>query len=121
MMASLSTLPVAEWWDSRTSADRAAARRTFAKMASGTGFMTDLRQASAAHSAYRASVLRSLPCATLVTASRHDGGVSFARAEDFMRTIPDVRLVDTGAHSHFFWLGPARHTVSAAIRAFMAE
>jgi hypothetical protein len=121
MMASLSTLPVAEWWDSWTSADRAAARSTFANLDSGTGFVTDLRQASAARSAYRASIMRSVPCATLVTASRHDGGVAFAHAEDFLRTIPDARLVDTGAHSHLFWLGAAKHTVSDAIRDFMAE
>jgi pimeloyl-ACP methyl ester carboxylesterase len=120
-MASLSRLPVAEWWDSWTSADRAAARSTFAKMDSGTGFVTDLRQASAARSAYRASVLRSVPCATLVTASRHDGRVAFAHAEDFLRTLPDARLVDTGAHSHFFWLGAAKDTVLDAIRDFMAE
>jgi pimeloyl-ACP methyl ester carboxylesterase len=120
MMSSLSTLPVAEWWDSWTPADRAAARSTFAKLDSGTGFVTDLRQASAARSAYRASVMRSVPCATLVTASRHDGGVAFAHAEDFVRTIPDARLVDTGAHSHLFWLGAARHAVSDAIRDFMA-
>jgi hypothetical protein len=50
MMASLSRLPVAAWWDSWTSADRAAARSTFAEMGSGTGFVTDLRQASAARS-----------------------------------------------------------------------
>ena len=121
MMASLSTLAVDEWWDSWTSADRAAARSTFAKMDSGSGFMTDLRQASAARSAYRASVLRSVPCATLVTASRHDRGVAFAHAEDFVRTIPHARLIDTRAHSHLFWLGPARHAVSDAIRDFMAE
>jgi hypothetical protein len=83
--------------------------------------MTDLRQASAARSAYRSSVLRSVPCATLVTASRHEGCVAFAHAEDFLRTIPDVRLVDTVAYSHFFWLGAARHVVSDAIRDFMAE
>jgi pimeloyl-ACP methyl ester carboxylesterase len=121
MMASLSRLPVAEWWVTWTSADRAAARSTFAKMESGRGFMTDLRQASAARSAYRASVLRKVPCPTLVTASRHDRGVGFAHAEDFLRTIPDVRLVDTGAHSHFFWLGAARHAVLDAISDFMAE
>jgi hypothetical protein len=45
----------------------------------------------------------------------------FAHAEDVQRTIPDVRLVDTGAHSHFFWLGAARDTVLDAIRDFMAE
>jgi pimeloyl-ACP methyl ester carboxylesterase len=120
MMASLSRLPVAGWWDSWTPADRAAARSTFAAMESGSGFMTDLRQASAGRSAYRASLLRSVPCATLVTASRHDGGVAFAHAEDFLRTIPQARLVDTGAHSHLFWLGAARHTVSDAIRDFIA-
>jgi pimeloyl-ACP methyl ester carboxylesterase len=121
IMASLTRLPVAEWWDSWTSADRAAARSTFAKLDSGSGFITDLRQASAARSAYRASVLRSVPCATLVTASRHDGGVAFAHAEDFVRTIPNVCLVDTRAHSHLFWLGAATHTVSDAIRDFMGE
>jgi pimeloyl-ACP methyl ester carboxylesterase len=83
--------------------------------------LNDLRQASKARSAYRASVLRSVPCATLVTASRHDRGVAFAHAEDFVRTIPRVRLVDTGAHSHLFWLGPARHAMLAAISDFMAE
>jgi pimeloyl-ACP methyl ester carboxylesterase len=121
MMASLSRLPVAEWWDGWTAGERAAARTTFAKLDSGRGFVTDLRQASAARSAYRASVLRSVSCATLVTASHHDGGVAFAHAEDFMRTIADVRLVDTGAVSHFFWLGAARQIVADAIRNFMAE
>lgn len=121
MMASLSRLPVTEWWDSWTSADRVAARSTFAKMDSGTGFTNDLRQASAARTAYRASVLRSVPCPTLITASRHDGGVAFAHAEDFVRTIPDARLVDTGSHSHLFWIGTARQNVSAAIGVFMAE
>jgi hypothetical protein len=38
-----------------------------------------------------------------------------------VRTIPRVRLVDTGAHSHLFWLGPARHAILAAISDFMAE
>jgi pimeloyl-ACP methyl ester carboxylesterase len=121
MMASLSRLPVSEWWDSWTAADRAAARSTFANMDSGTGFMTDLRQASGARSAYRASVLRSVPCPTLVTASRHEGRVDFAHAKDFQRAIPHARLVETGAPSHFFWLGAARHTVAAAISNFMAE
>ena len=121
MMGTLSTLPVAEWWGSWSPADRAAARSTFAKMDSGTGFITDLRQASAARSAYRASVLRSVPCATLLTASRNDRGVAFAHAEDFLRTIPDARLVDTGAHSHLFWLGAKRQTVLDAIRDFIAE
>ncbi len=121
VMASLSTLPIAEWWNSWSSADRDAARSMFAALDSGSGFVSDLRQASAARSAYRASVLRSVPCATLVTASRHDRGVVFAHAEDFVRTIHDVRLVDTGAHSHLFWLGAARQAVSDAIRDFLND
>ena len=93
----------------------------FAALDSGTGFVSDLRQASAARSAYRASILRAVACATLVTASRDDRGVAFAHAEDFARKIPDARLVDTGAPSHVFWLGPARHAISEAIRDFLTE
>ncbi len=92
MMASLSKLPVNEWWDTWTATDRAAARNTFSQMDSGSGFVTDVRQASAAKSAYRKSTLRTIACPTLVTASRQDGGVAFAHAEDFIRTIPDSRL-----------------------------
>lgn len=121
MMAPLSTLPVEHWWKDWTPSDRAAARGTFTQMDSGSGFVTDLRQASAARSAYRESVLRSVPCPTLVTASRHDGGVAFTHAEDFARTIPDSHLVDTAAWSHFAWLGPSRPTLSHAIRDFLAE
>lgn len=43
---------------------------------------------------------------------------SFAHAEDFVGTIPHARLVDTCADSHRFWLGPARRSVSDAIRGF---
>lgn len=121
MMASLSTLPVGRWWDKWAVTDRAAARATFLQMDSGSGFMADVRQASAGRSAYRESVLRSVPCPTLVTASRQDGGVAFRHAEDFMHTIPDACLVETDAPSHFYWLGPSRQTVVNAVRDFMAR
>lgn len=121
MMASLSKLPVNEWWDTWTANDRAAARNTFSQMDSGSGFVTDVRQASAAKSAYRQSTLRTIACPTLVTASRQDGGVAFAHAEDFIRTIPDSRLAETGAPSHFYWLGPSRLTVSKLVRTFLDE
>ena len=65
MMQTLSKLPVDEWWDSWTPSDRAAARSTFSQMDSGSGFVTDVHQASVAGSAYRESVLRSVPCPTL--------------------------------------------------------
>lgn len=112
MMAPLSALPTGAWWDGWTPADRAAARQTFALMDSGSGFVTDVRQAGAGRSAYREAVLRSVPCPTLVTASRHDGGVAFTHAEDFARTIPNSRLAETGAWSHLFWLGASRPAVS---------
>lgn len=121
MMSSLSTLPVEHWWDEWKPADRTAARETFSRMESGTGFVNDLRQATADRSASRESVLRSVPCPTLVTSSRHDGAVDIAHAEDFLRTIPDSRFVDTGAWSHFAWFGPSRPTLMNAIRDFLAE
>lgn len=120
MMSTLSTRPVASWWDAWTPEDRASARRTFAAMDSGSGFVTDLRQATKARSGYREAVLRSVPCPTLVTASRHDGGVSLDHAEDLARTIRTAQLVETGAMSHFYWLGPDRAALSSAIDDFLA-
>ena len=121
MMASLSRLPTAQWWDSWTPADRAAARATFSTMESGSGFVTDVRQARADRSPYREAALRSVPCPTLVTASRCDGGVSYRHAEDLLRTIPHARLVQTDATSHFYWLGAARRAISDAVRDFLAD
>ncbi len=121
MMSSLSTLPSAEWWDTWTPADRAAARATFAEMDSGSGFVTDVRQGQANRSSYREAALRSVPCPTLVTASRNDAGVCFHHAEDFVRTIQRARLVETNAASHFYWLGTDRRALSAAVRDFISE
>lgn len=119
MMRPLSTLPPAQWWQEWTPADRAAARATFRAMDSGSGFVLDLHQATAATSTARRSLLGSVPCPTLVTASRHDGGVAFAHAEDFARSIPNARLVETGAATHFAWLGPSRQRLMNAIRDFL--
>lgn len=121
MMSSLSSVPTGRWWDTWTSADRAAARATFAQMDSGSGFELDVRQAGADRTTYRESTLRSVPCPTLVTASRRDGGVSFQHAEDFVRTIPRSRLVETDAESHFYWLGPERRALADTIRTFLAD
>lgn len=121
MMARLSTLPTVQWWDSWTSADRAAARATFSKMESGSGFLTDVRQGSADRASYREALLRSVQCPTLVTASRNDGGVSFTHAEDLVRTIRHARLVQTSAANHFYWLGTTRQSISDSVRTFLAE
>ncbi len=121
MMSTLSTVPSASWWETWMLDDRASARKTFAAMDSGSGFVTDLRQGQATRSRYREAVLRSVACPTLVTASRHDGGVSFDHAENLVRKIPNARLVETNAHSHFYWLGPDRPALSTAIHHFMSE
>ncbi len=121
MMSTLSTLPVRSWWPSWTPADRASARATFAAMGSGSGFVTDLRQGSPGRSTYRQTVLGSVSCPTLVTASRHDGGVRFEHAKDFVRTIPKTELFETDAPSHFYWLGPSRAVLSHAIHDFAAQ
>ena len=121
MMASLSNLPTTQWWNTWTPADRDAARLTFAAMDSGSGFANDLRQGRADRASYRHATLDLVPCPTLVTASRHDGGVSFGHAEDLADTIPNARLVETDAKSHFYWLGTDRQATSCAIRQFIVE
>jgi pimeloyl-ACP methyl ester carboxylesterase len=120
MMSTLSTLPVRSWWPSWTPADRASARATFAAMGSGSGFVTDVRQGAPGRSSYRQTVIGSVSCPTLVTASRYDGGVRFAHAEDFVRLIRTAELFETGAPSHFYWLGPSRAAISQAIDHFTA-
>jgi pimeloyl-ACP methyl ester carboxylesterase len=121
MMAPLSTLPTAQWWHQWTPADRASARATFAGIDCGSGFVMDLRQASAAGSRTRRALLHSEACPTLITASRQDGGLAFAHAADFTALIPHSHLVETDAASHFAWLGPSRAAVSAAVGAFLAD
>ena len=119
MMAQLSTVPVEQWWADWTAEDRAAARSTFSRMSSGHGFMIDVSQAAADRSLYRETVLRSIPCPTLVTASRLDGGVSFAHAEDFADKIPACQVVETAAWNHFAWLGSSRGQLLEAVRRFL--
>lgn len=121
MMSTLSTAPINSWWHTWTPADRASARATFEAMESGAGFVTDVRQGSAARSHYRRTILQSVACPTLVTASRSDGGVRFEHAQDFVSTIPHARLVETTAPSHFYWIGPQRKAISATIEGFLLD
>jgi pimeloyl-ACP methyl ester carboxylesterase len=121
MMATLSRLPVETWWATWTAADRASAVRTFMAMDSGMGFLNDVRQAGSDRARYRGLVQRSVECPTLITASRHDGGVAFAHAEDLASTIPGAQLVETDAPSHFYWLGPPRRFVLESVAAFLRE
>jgi pimeloyl-ACP methyl ester carboxylesterase len=121
MMATLSTLPVRSWWPAWGAAERDSARATFHAMGSGSGFVTDLGQGTPERSSYRRALLGSVACPTLVTASRHDGGVGFGHALDLLDCVPGARLVETDAPSHFYWLGPQRPALSRVIHDFLAE
>ncbi len=119
MMGSLSTEPARSWLPGLAEADRAAMRNVFASMRSGRGFVTDLSYAGADHEQTRRSAQRHVSCPKLVTASRQDGGVAWAHAEDFAATMPDARLVEVPAPSHLFWIGPLRTDLLAVIRDFL--
>lgn len=119
MMAELSTLDP-EWFDDWSADEKAQARATLLSMRSGRGFVLDVSQGGAAGSAERERVQQAVAVPTLVTASRADGGTAFAHARDFVATIPGSRLVETGAPSHFAWIGPSRSVLVKGLREFLA-
>jgi pimeloyl-ACP methyl ester carboxylesterase len=119
MMRSLSTAPIDDWWPEWTEQDREGARAMFRSMGSGTGFVLDCAQAVPERTAYRRSVLQRVSSPTLVTASRRDGGVAFAHAEDFATNIRDARLFETDAPSHLFWLGPSKAVLTRTVGEFL--
>lgn len=120
LAGSLSRLPAAAWWPQWTEADKERCRALFVGMSSGSGFVSDLRQATGKQSSARRASLAAVEVPTLVLASRHDAGVGFAHAEDEARTIPDARLVETNAASPLFWLGATRGQVVDALRQFLS-
>lgn len=120
MASTLSTLPTRQWWGALSASDRAEIRRMFSLMRSGTGFVTDLRQAGPDGSPSRRAALARVGCPTLVTGSPNDAGVRFAHAESLARTIPGARLVELASSSHLFWLGPDRDRLASEIAAFLA-
>lgn len=119
MAAALSKQPIAEWWPTWSDDDKRRARELFTSMDSGSGFRYDLQQARADRAAHRRLLQSQVPCPTLVTASRLDGGVDFAHAEDFARTIPAATLVELACPSHLFWIGPERGQAQAAVDEFL--
>ena len=119
MTAPLSTLPVSSWLPALDAADRQELRDVFTGMRSGSGFLNDVRHAGRRGSAARREAQQRVACPTLVTASRHDGGVSWRHAEDFRDTVPGARLVELPAPSHLFWIGPARALLTATVADFL--
>ena len=121
MMARLSKLPVEDWWEQLSAADRDEARALFQSMRSDSGFVNDLRQGQARGAAARRDAMSKVQCPTLVTASPHDRGVSFAHAVDFANTIPDAVLVELDSPSHLFWIGPGRERLISIVSSFIDE
>lgn len=121
MMARLSKLPVEDWWEQLSAADRDEARALFLCMRSDSGFVNDLRQGQARWAAARRDAVSHVQCPTLVTGSPHDRGVSFAHAEDFANAIPDADLVELDSPSHIFWIGPGRARLVSIVRSFIDD
>lgn len=119
MMGRLSRLPVEDWWNELSAADRNEARTMFRSMRSDRGFLNDLRQARRQGSSARKAAVSSVRCPTLVTGSRHDRGVSFTHAQDLANTIPGARLLDLESPSHLFWVGPERAQLVSIMKSFL--
>lgn len=120
MMKSLSRAPEAQWWSKMSETDRESARALFNAMESGYGFINDVRQAGSRLNGYRAHIQTLVAAPTLITASRHDGGVSFRHAENLAKTIPHADLYETDAATHLYWIGDAQTDITQAIRRFLA-
>ncbi|MBT2517731.1 alpha/beta hydrolase [Streptomyces sp. ISL-90] len=121
MMAQLSKLPVEQWWEQLSAADRDEARELFQSMRSDSGFVNDLRQGHVRGAAARRDAMSKVECPTLVTGSTHDRGVSFAHAEDFADAIPDAVLVELDSPSHIFWIGPGRERLVSIVSSFIDD
>jgi pimeloyl-ACP methyl ester carboxylesterase len=119
MLAPLSTLPIDDWWEHLSAFDRDQARTLFQSMRSDSGFINDLREGRSRLGEARCAALSSVRVPTLVTGSRHDGGVSFTHAENLAATIPNATLLELDSPSHLFWIGPGRELLASAVRAFI--
>jgi pimeloyl-ACP methyl ester carboxylesterase len=120
MMGELSVEPTDQWFLRWSRLERDQARQTLLSMRSGGGFVLDVGQGRASGAPEREGVQRAVRVPTLVTGSRTDGGASFAHALDLHSTIPGSELVETGAPSHFAWIGPPRSVLLESLRSFLA-
>jgi pimeloyl-ACP methyl ester carboxylesterase len=120
MMGELSVEPTDQWFLRWSRLERDQARQTLLSMRSGGGFVLDVGQGRASGAQERERVQRAVRVPTLVTGSRTDGGAAFAHALDLHSTIPGSELVETGAPSHFAWIGPPRTVLLESLRSFLA-
>lgn len=121
MMARLSKLPIQDWWEQLSDAERDEARALFQSMWSDSGFVNDLRQARPGGASRRRAAMANVRCPTLVTGSQYDRGVSFAHAQNFANAISGATLAELDSPSHVFWIGPERTRLMSIIRSFLDE
>lgn len=111
MLGSLSTRPAGEVLAALSAADRAMLLALFAQMASGRGFLNDLRPTP--------DITARIDQPALVIATRSDRGVPFDHARSLAGTIRHAELVESRADSHFVWLGPDWPAIAERIRGFL--
>lgn len=119
MLGQLSARPASQWWHHLSNDDKDRARAMFTGMGSGSGFRGDLRQAHARYAAVRRTALERVTCPALVTASRSDGSVAYAHAEDLHAHLTASRLVALPSPTHLFWIGPGQALLSDTVRDFL--
>lgn len=113
MLASLSTHPIGTVLAHLDVSDRAMLLALFSHMRSGRGFLNDLRPTP--------DVTARVEQPTLVVGTRYDAGVPFAQSRSLAAGIRDAELIDSGADTHFAWLGPAHNQVADHIRRFLTR
>jgi hypothetical protein len=119
MLTPLSTRPAGTWLPDLSAEQRQEMRELFCTLRSGAGFVIDVRHAGTGGADARRRAQQTISCPALVPAARSDRGVVWAHAEDFLSTLPDVRLAEIPAPSHLFRIGPPRPHVLAAVRQFL--
>lgn len=121
MAKPLSRLPASAWWPTWGPQDRDRARSMFRTMDSGSGFVVDLRQSGPDADGARRALMQQVSCPTLITGSRHDGGVGFAHARDLADRISGARLVELDSPTHLFWIGPQATQAHQVVQDFMTD
>lgn len=99
MMGTLSTLPAREVVEDLSTREREELVDAFARMRSGAGFAADL------HQRVDPDLERCTTQPTLVVASRTDGQVRWAHAEQLQRAIPHATSWVSPSSSHLVWCG----------------
>lgn len=111
LLPDLSVTPVHKVLKGLNVDHRAELIELFSSMRSGHGFRNDLTA--------NPDVTSQVHQPTLVIATRTDGAVPFTHARQLATAIPNARLIESRADSHFIWFGPDWPDIATEIRAFL--